>query len=58
MAAETNDVAFRTVKLNEQFDITAVSLLAAVDKYTKLIYLCSPNNPTGNLLNREELKKC
>lgn len=57
VAAETNDVAFRTVKLNEQFDITAASLLAAVDKYTKLIYLCSPNNPTGNLLNREELKK-
>lgn len=55
--AALNDVEYRRVRLNETFDITADSLLRAADERSKLIFLCSPNSPTGNLLNREEILK-
>ena len=41
----------------ETFDLNAEKLLKAVTPETKIIFLCSPNNPTGNLLNREEILK-
>ena len=43
--------------LDEQYQIEADRLLAACDDNTKAIWLCSPNNPTGNSLNREEIIK-
>jgi len=55
VCADINNVEYRPVFLNEQFDFTAQSLLAATDSQTKLIWLCSPNNPTGNSLNRSEI---
>ncbi len=39
------------------FDLCADRLLAATDRHTKLIFLCSPNNPTGNSLSHEEVLK-
>lgn len=57
VCADINNVEYRRVLLNEQFDFTADSLLAATDKQSKLIWLCSPNNPTGNSLNRSEIIK-
>ncbi|MDD2559628.1 MAG: histidinol-phosphate transaminase [Bacteroidales bacterium] len=57
VAAGINDVAYRTVLLDEQFQMDADKLLAACDERTKLIFLCSPNNPTGNSLNRAEVLK-
>lgn len=57
VCADINDVEYRPVLLDEQFQTTADQLLAACDGHTKLIWLCSPNNPTGNLLKREELVK-
>lgn len=50
-------MAYRKVLLDEKFQIKADSLLAAVDDNTKIIFLCSPNNPTGNNLNRCEIVK-
>jgi len=57
VCADINDTEYRTVLLDEQFQFTADKLLAACDENTKLIWLCSPNNPTGNNLNREEMVK-
>ncbi len=57
VCAEVNDVEYRKVLLNENFDLDAQKLLEKRDRNTKLIFLCSPNNPTGNLLSREEIKK-
>ena len=57
VCADINDVEYRPVLLDEQFQISADRLLAACDEHTKLIWLCSPNNPTGNNLLREEMVK-
>lgn len=55
VAAEVNNVEFRKVKLDAAFDVDVKALLQATDGRTKLIYLCSPNNPTGNSLSRNRL---
>ena len=55
VCAEVNDVEYRKVQLDENFQFKAADLLAAADEHTKLIFLCSPNNPTGNRLCREEI---
>ena len=55
VAAKTNDVECRKVALDEHFDLDVAALWAAVDAHTKVIYLCSPNNPSGNCLNREAI---
>lgn len=57
VCAEVNDVEYRKVLLDEQFCFSADKLLAAADEHTKVIFLCSPNNPTGNDLPRAEIKK-
>ena len=57
VCADINDVAYRPVLLDEQYQITADKLLAAADAHTKIIWLCTPNNPTGNCLNRDEVVK-
>ena len=57
VCADINDIEYRTVLLDENFDFKAADLLAACDKHTKIIWLCSPNNPTGNSLNRDEILK-
>ena len=57
VCADINDVEYRPVLLDEHYQITAARLLAATDAHTKLIWLCSPNNPTGNNIAREEMVK-
>ena len=56
VCADINDVEYRPVLLDEQFQMTAGKLLDACDRNTKLIWICSPNNPTGNSLRREEIE--
>jgi histidinol-phosphate aminotransferase len=55
VAADINNIAYREVLLEEDFSLDAGKILAASDSSTKLIFLCSPNNPTGNALNQEEI---
>lgn len=57
VAASINNVELREIQLNETFGIDHSKLLSASDKNSKLIFLCSPNNPTGNILDRDELIK-
>ena len=57
VCADINDVEYRPVLLDEHYQFKADRLLAATDTHTKLIWLCTPNNPTGNCLKREEVIK-
>lgn len=57
VCADINDTEYRPILLDEHYQITAEKLLDAVDEHTKIIWLCSPNNPTGNSLRREEIVK-
>lgn len=57
VCANVNDVEYRKVLLNEDFSLNANLVLEAIDDCTKVVFLCSPNNPTGNLLNRNEMLK-
>ena len=55
VCAEVNHVAYRPVLLNADFSLDADRLLEAADEHTKAIFLCSPNNPTGNLLTLDQV---
>ena len=55
VCADINDVEYRPVLLDEHYQISAEQLLCACDDKTKMIWLCSPNNPTGNSLIRDEI---
>ncbi len=57
VCADVNNVEYRKVLLNDNFTLNANEVLSAVDDNTKIIFLCSPNNPTGNLLDRTEVLK-
>jgi histidinol-phosphate aminotransferase len=57
VCADINDVQYRKVLLDTNFDIKAEQLLARCDANTKAIWICSPNNPTGNNINRNEIIK-
>ena len=57
VCADINDIEYRPVLLDDTFQFHADQLLAACDAHTKIIWLCSPNNPTGNSLNRDEILK-
>jgi len=55
VAAAINDVAVRSVSLGEDFTLDTEALLGACDDRTKVMYLCSPNNPSGNAFPRGQL---
>lgn len=57
VCADINDVEYRTVELDQNYQITADRLLNACNGRTKLIWICSPNNPTGNSIMRGEIVK-
>jgi histidinol-phosphate aminotransferase len=54
--AKLNDVAVREVPLTEVFQVNAEALEDAVDENTKLIFVCSPNSPSGNNIDREMIE--
>ena len=55
VAAAINDVELREVQLGEEYSLPVEDILAATDKNTKVVFLCSPNNPTGNSFPREDI---
>ncbi|MBL7972765.1 MAG: histidinol-phosphate transaminase [Prolixibacteraceae bacterium] len=57
VAADINNVEVRKVKLDKEFGFSAQQLLDAANLYTKVIFICSPNNPTANLLDKAEIIK-
>ena len=57
VAAAINDVQMREVQLEPGFTLDAEKLLAAPDENTRLLFLCSPNNPSGNCFPKKEIEK-
>ena len=57
VAAAINDVPMREVQLEPDFSLDADKLLAATDEHTKLLFLCSPNNPSGNCFPKETIER-
>ena len=56
VCADINDVEYRRVPLNDDFALNADALLAAADERTKVMWICSPNNPTGNAFALDEIE--
>nr|WP_304608433.1 histidinol-phosphate transaminase [Pontibacter anaerobius] len=52
VSANLNDVALQTVQLTEDFQVPVEEVLLNVKPTTKIIFICSPNNPTGNLIEQ------
>lgn len=57
VCADINDVEYRPVLLDDNYNMSADKVLAATDSHTKAIWICSPNNPTGNDIVRSEIEK-
>lgn len=55
VAAAVNDIEIREVLLNDDFSLPVERLLAAADENTKVMWICSPNNPTGNAFPKDEI---
>lgn len=56
VSANINDIETRKVNLTEDFQLNLEGISEAIDKSTKLIFICSPNNPTGNSINRDDVE--
>lgn len=56
VCAEMNDVAIKKVPLLDNFQLDLAAIEKAINKNTKLIFICSPNNPTGNSINRNDIE--
>lgn len=57
VCAAMNNVELRPVTLKEDFQLDTTGILAAADMQTKMIFICSPNNPSGNSMHKEDVKK-
>ncbi|WP_129714532.1 histidinol-phosphate transaminase [Pedobacter sp. SYP-B3415] len=56
VSANINDVAVRKVSLLPDFQLDLNGIAESIDANTKLIFVCSPNNPTGNSINRQDIE--
>jgi histidinol-phosphate aminotransferase len=56
VSANINDIQTKKVSLTEDFQLNLEGIAEAIDKNTKLIFICSPNNPTGNSINRDDIE--
>lgn len=56
VSANINDVTVKNVPLTGEFQLNLEGIAEAIDKNTKLIFICSPNNPTGNSINRTDVE--
>ncbi|WP_114937206.1 histidinol-phosphate transaminase [Mucilaginibacter endophyticus] len=56
VSANINDIEARKVSLTDDYQLNLEGIAEAVDKNTKLIFICSPNNPTGNSINRDDIQ--
>ncbi len=57
VAADINDIEMRKVLLNDDFSLPVERLLEAADADSRLLFICSPNNPTGNAFPREDMER-
>jgi histidinol-phosphate aminotransferase len=57
VSATINDVEVRKTLLTTDFQLDLEGIKKQIDAYTKLIFVCSPNNPTGNLIDKNDIKE-
>lgn len=57
VSAEINDIQIKKVSLSPDYQLRPEAILAAIDEFTKIIFICSPNNPSGNKVVREDIRK-
>jgi histidinol-phosphate aminotransferase len=57
VSAETSDVAIKRVNLTPDFQIDTEAILKAADEHSKILFICSPNNPTGNAIDADKIEK-
>lgn len=56
VCADINNVGIKEVPLTNEFQIDLDALASAIDENTKIIFICSPNNPTGNSINKNDIE--
>jgi histidinol-phosphate aminotransferase len=56
VSANINDVEARNVPLTAEYQLNLEGIAEAIDEHTKLIFICSPNNPTGNSIDRADVE--
>lgn len=56
VCAAINNVKVKEVPLNSDYQMDIQSIADAVDDFTKIIFICSPNNPTGNSITRQDIE--
>ena len=56
VSANINDVEVRKIKLKTDFQLNMEGIAEAIDEHTKIIFICSPNNPSGNSINRDDIE--
>lgn len=57
VAARINDIAIQSVNLSPDLQINLPEIKNAINKHTKLIFVCSPNNPTGGVITKSSIGK-
>jgi len=57
VAADINNIKVNEIQLDEKFDIDVNKTLAAITPKTKMLFICSPNNPSGNLMTKDRIRE-
>ena len=57
VCADVNNIEYRKVQLDNDFQFHAAEMMQAADNHTKLMFICSPNNPTGNDMSHAEVEQ-
>lgn len=56
VSANINDIEVRKINLTPDYQLNMEGIAEAIDENTKIIFICSPNNPTGNSINRTDIE--
>ncbi|MGI4899576.1 MAG: histidinol-phosphate transaminase [Janthinobacterium lividum] len=56
VSANINDIKVQNIRLTTEYQLNLEEIAEAINSNTKLIFVCSPNNPTGNSINREDVE--
>jgi len=56
VSANINDVTLKKILLTPDYQLDMEAIAEAIDENTKMIFVCSPNNPTGNSIMREDIE--
>lgn len=56
VSAQINDVFCKKISLTKEYQLDLEGIAEAIDQHTKLIFICSPNNPTGNSIDVRDIE--